>query len=325
MSLRPLPLALALSLTCAALLVLGASVGAHGLDAALWAAPSLVTELRLPRSLAAWGCGALLGLAGAIAQGLFRNPLADPYLLGASAGASLGVALALVLAGNSAGALLAGSGWGLNLAAFAGAWGALGLTVLLSRGVSHTPRLLLAGVIVGVVLAAATQGLTLLDPSTLRPMQQFMLGSTSLLGWPQVALSLPLLALALTAALVGSRTLDALGLGEATARSLGLPLDGTRALLLALLALCSGAAVAQCGLVAFVGLVAPHTVRALGVSRYRWLLPLSALSGGALLLAADIVARWVMAPIELPVGLPTALLGGAYLLSRLAHSTGSAR
>ncbi len=322
MTLRPLALILMLLGVSAALLGLGTSVGALGLDGALWQDPALVTQLRLPRSLAAWGCGALLGLAGAIAQGLFRNPLADPYLLGASAGASLGVALALVLAGSGAGALLAGSGWGLNLAAFTGAWMALGLTVLLSRGVSHTPRLLLAGVIVGVVLAAATQGLTLLDPSTLRPMQQFMLGSTSLLGWSQVALSLPLLALALALALAGSRTLDALGLGEATARSLGLPLDGTRALLLALLALCSGAAVAQCGLVAFVGLVAPHSVRALGVSRYRWLLPLSALSGGGLLLAADIVARWVWAPIELPVGLPTALLGGAYLLSRLPRGAG---
>lgn len=323
MRLRPLPLSAALLLVCGALLLLGASVGAHGLDAALWQAPALVLDLRLPRSLAAWGCGALLGLAGAIAQGLFRNPLADPYLLGASAGASLGVALALLMAGSQAGAVLAGSTWDLNLAAFAGAWVALGLTVLLSRGVSHTPRLLLAGVIVGVVLAAATQGLTLIDPSTLRPLQSFMLGSTSLLGWSQVALSLPLLLVTLLAALAASRTLDALGLGESTARSLGLPLDGTRALLLALLALCSGAAVAQCGLVAFVGLVAPHTVRAMGVSRYRWLLPLSALSGGALLLAADIVARWVWAPIELPVGLPTALLGGAYLLSRLPR--GSAR
>jgi iron complex transport system permease protein len=322
MNSRPLALGLGLLLMGGALGLLGLCVGSQGLDDALWVQPMLITELRLPRSMAAWACGALLGLAGAIAQGLFRNPLADPYLLGASAGASLGVALALVAAGSAGGALLAGSGWSLNAAAFVGAWGALGLTVLLSRGVSHTPRLLLAGVIVGVILAAATQGLTLLDPSTLRPLQHFMLGSTSLLGWAQVALSLPVLALALVLALACSRTLDALGLGEDTARSLGLPLDGSRTLLLALLALCSGTAVAQCGLVAFVGLVAPHMVRALGVSRYRWLLPLAALSGGALLLAADILARWVWAPLELPVGLPTAVLGGAYLLARLPKGQG---
>jgi iron complex transport system permease protein len=317
---QALALTVGLLLASVALLLLGASVGAQGLDGALLSASPLVTELRLPRSLAAWGCGALLGLAGAIAQGLFRNPLADPYLLGASAGASLGVAAVLTLAGGSAGALLAGSGISLNVAAFAGAWGALGLTVALSRGVAHTPRLLLAGVIVGVVLAAATQALTLIDPSTLRPMQVFMLGSTSLAGWPQVAVSLPLGVAALAVALACSRTLDALGLGEDTARSLGLPLDGSRWLLLALLALCSGTAVAQCGLVAFVGLVAPHMVRAMGVSRYRWLLPLSFIGGGALLLAADIAARWVWAPQELPVGLPTALLGGAYLLARLPGS-----
>jgi iron complex transport system permease protein len=311
--------ALALLLAASALLLaLGLAVGAQGLE---WQA-ELVWTLRLPRSLAAWGCGALLGLAGAIAQGLFRNPLADPYLLGASAGASLAVALGLVLAGSGSMAWLVGAGLSLHLLAFAGALAALCLTLLLARGVAHTPRLLLAGVVVGVVLAAATQALTLWQPSSLRPMQVFMLGSTSLLGWAQVAVSLPLLGFALLLALAGSRLLDALSLGEATALSLGLPLKAHRALLLAVLALATGVAVAQCGLVAFVGLIAPHAVRLMGVRAHRALLPLSVLAGGALLLAADIASRWLLAPLELPVGLPTALLGGIYLLARLHRLEG---
>ncbi len=307
-------------------LLLGTAIGSQGWEPmaqalGLHAGPDsdiarqILLDIRLPRSLGAWLAGALLGLAGALAQGLFRNPLADPYLLGSASGAVLGVALALVLATSS----LASSPWllrlGLNGAAFVGALLAVLLTLLLAQGVQHTLRLLLAGVIVGVVLGAIKELLTLAAPETLRPLQGFMLGSTGLLGWPAVAL---LAAVWLPCALAAwglSRGLDALALGEASAASLGLPLAALRAALVLLLALATGCAVAQTGLIAFVGLAAPHLVRALGSRRSSALLCLSSLVGGALLLGADVLARGLLAPRELPVGVLTALFGGGYLLA----------
>jgi iron complex transport system permease protein len=142
----------------------------------------------------------------------------------------------------------------------------------------------------------------------------FLLGTTSFLGWPASAMQAIVLVLVLVPAVALSPALDALSLGEATAASLGLPLRAARIALVAAMALATGAAVAQVGLIAFLGLVAPHVVRAAVRPTHRWLLPLSALAGGALLLAADILSRWLFAPRELPVGVLTALLGGAYLL-----------
>jgi len=313
--------ALALTLLAAglALLLLGLCVGSTGLSLdALRGADDLpraiLWEIRLPRSIGAWLTGALLGVAGATAQGLFRNPLADPYLLGASAGAALGVALVLVGCGTGAVAVTVLAKLGLTGAAFAGSVGAMALTLTLARGAEHTLRLLLAGVIVGVVLLAATSVLTLLNPDVLRSMQVFMLGNTALLGRASIAMLLPVLVLGGVAAFGARRALDALALGESTARSLGLPLAGVRFALVGVLALCTGAAVAQCGLVAFVGLVAPHLVRGRCGGAHGPLLALAALAGGALLLSADILARGLFAPQELPVGIVTSLLGGAYLL-----------
>jgi iron complex transport system permease protein len=308
----------------ALLMAAGLSVGSAGWEPP-WgarAAPAAIAwDIRLPRTLGAWLAGALLALAGAVAQGLFRNPLADPYLLGSASGAHLGVATALVVAGSAAGATgtaTAGSGLALQLgltgAAFVGAALAVLVTLTLARGVQHTLRLLLAGVVVGMVLGAFSSLLTLWAPQILRAMQAFMLGTTSLIGWPAVGLMAPALLLSLVVALACSRALDALVLGETTARSLGLPLAGARLWLVAAIALATGAAVAQAGLVPFVGLVAPHLVRAWLRAGHRVLLPLSALAGGALLLAADILGRGLLAPQEIPVGILTALLGGVYLL-----------
>jgi iron complex transport system permease protein len=177
--------------------------------------------------------------------------------------------------------------------------------------------LLLAGVVVGVLLTALSDLVILLSPEALRGKQVFLLGTTSFLGWPSVwALGLALLlTLPLATRLAGA--LDALVLGEASAASLGLPLPQLRLGLVALMALATGTAVAQAGLVAFVGLVAPHLVRRLVVVRHGALLALSALAGGVLLLAADVAARSVIAPMELPVGVLTAVLGGIYLLMLL--------
>jgi iron complex transport system permease protein len=281
----------------------------------------ILWEIRLPRSLGAWCAGALLGLAGAISQGLFRNPLADPYLLGSASGAGLAVALALAFTGVSAQNASLLQHVGLTGLAALGTLAGVSLTVLLARGVEQSLRLLLAGVVVGVVLNALTDLISLWNPDILRAMQAFLLGNTGLLGWPSVAVMAGVGAVALLVALAASPVLDALTLGEASATSLGMPLSAMRGLLIAAFALATGAAVAQAGIVAFVGLVAPHLVRALCPLRHGWLLVLSALAGGALLLAADVIARLVIRPQELPAGLVTALLGGLYLLV-LMHRRG---
>lgn len=290
------------------------AVGAGGVSGVGSVSDAIVFDIRLPRSLGAWVAGALLGLGGAIAQGVFRNPLADPYLLGSASGASLGVAL--LLAGS--GLAPATGAWllqlGLTGAAFVGAFVAVGMTLVLARGVHHSLRLLLAGVVVGVVLGAAKELVLLAAPQTLRAMQAFMLGTTGFLAWNGVILLLVLLAGCLLAALAGSRALDALSLGDTTARSLGLPLGAMRLLLVATMALATAGAVAQAGLIAFVGLVAPHLVRRWSRGGHAALLLLSAAAGGVLLLAADVGARWAIAPQELPVGVITSILGGAYLL-----------
>ena len=315
------PQRLAAGLGAAAMLLaaLGLAAGADGWSFAWGDEAGLVSAIRAPRTLGALLCGGLLGLAGALAQGLFRNPLADPYLLGSAAGAGLGVVLVLAaggLLGASMGLAAAGALLRLGLvgAAFTGALLGMALTLVLARGAGRPTVLLLAGVVVGVLLTALSDLVILLSPEALRGKQVFLLGSTSFLGWASVATLAAALAVALPLSLLLARALDALVLGEDSAASLGLALPRVRLLLVALMALATGSAVAQAGLVAFVGLVAPHLVRRAVVVRHGPLLALSALAGGVLLLAADIAARSLIAPRELPVGVLTAVLGGLYLL-----------
>ena len=325
-------LTLALLLATALLVALGASVGSTGFEslARMRADPmswQIVWDIRLPRTLGTWLAGALLGLAGAVAQGLFRNPLADPYLLGSGSGALLGVALSMAALGGSPFAMSWMARTGLAGAAFVGAVLGVLLTLALAQGVQHTLRLLLAGVIVGVVMGAVKDLIMLARPELLQNMQAFMLGSTGYVGWTAcVLMAVPLAVCALVAWAL-SQALDALTLGEATARSLGLPLPLMRMALIAALGLATGAAVAQTGLVAFVGLAAPHLARSLVKVTHGWLTLLAAGMGGVLLLAADIGARWLIAPQELPVGVLTAVLGGGYLLwlmqRRARSNTGS--
>ena len=299
--------------------VLGLSAGAQGWSLAWGADADLITAIRAPRTLGALLAGALLGLAGALAQGLFRNPLADPYLLGSAAGAGLGVVLVLAaggLLGASMGLAAAGALLRLGLvgAAFIGALAGMLLTLLLARGAGRPMVLLLAGVVVGVLLTALSDLIILLSPEALRGKQVFLLGTTSFFGWASVATLSATLVIVLPLSLLLARALDALVLGEASAASLGLPLPRLRLALVALMALATGTAVAQAGLIAFVGLVSPHLVRRLVVVRHGPLLALSALAGAVLLGAADVAARSVVAPMELPVGVLTAVFGGAYLL-----------
>ena len=316
-----------LLLATAALMLLGVAVGSTGFESVLnmqrdpqaW---QIVQEIRLPRTAGAWLAGALLGLAGAVAQGLFRNPLADPYLLGSASGASLGVALAMVLFGVSPLATQWLARIGLTGAAFIGAVLAVLLTLMLAKGVQHTLRLLLAGVVVGVVLGAVTSLILLLTPDILQAMQSFMLGSTAFVGWVACVVMASVLLVCLLAAWAMSHVLDGLALGEATAQSLGLKLPQMRVALVAVLALATGTAVAQTGLIAFVGLAAPHLVRSVIKTTHGRLIVLSSLMGAVLLVAADILARWLISPQELPVGVLTAVLGGGYLLWLMHRHTG---
>lgn len=307
------------------LLVLGVLTGSQGLST--WSMlrddPALidvVMNLRLPRTLGAWLAGALLGLAGAVAQGLFRNPLADPYLLGSASGASLGVALVLSVLGALAVPWLheAGvSGWlrlGLTGAAFVGAWLAVLLTLALARGVQQTLRLLLAGVVVGVVLGALASLAMQWSPEAWPVLQSFMLGQTAMIDWTACGLMAVVCLLCLAMAWGLSPLLDGLSLGESTALSLGLRVAPGRLALVAVLALATATSVAQTGLIAFVGLAAPHLVRARVSVGHARLVGLSMLAGGVLLCAADVLARGLLAPRELPVGVVTAVLGGIYLL-----------
>ncbi len=302
----------------AMLLLLGTLLGSTG---ASWNEmrldQTILFDIRLPRSLGAYFAGALLGLAGGIAQSLFRNPLADPYLLGSASGALLGVGSILCFA-------YLGDSWieliGLNGGAFIGALIGVLASLLLAGGYRSSLRLLLSGVVISVILGAANSLFTFIRPDLFQSIQSFMLGNTTLLNWPGVEIMAMALAFCLIVALVISPTLDALSLGENTARSLGLPLDQLRLVLVGILALATGCAVAQTGLVAFVGLAAPHLVRKISGGRQRVQLLFSCLGGGILLLSSDLIARTLFAPLEIPVGIVTAVLGGLYLLILLRRA-----
>ena len=290
---------------------MGASWNMSGLD------QTVLFDIRLPRSLGAYLAGALLGLAGGIAQSLFRNPLADPYLLGSASGALLGVGSVLCFA-------YLGNSWleiiGLNGGAFLGALLGVLASLVLAGGYRSSLRLLLSGVVISVILGAANSLFTFIRPDLFQSIQSFMLGNTTLLNWSGVEMMAIALFICLLLTLLISPVLDALSLGENTARTLGLPLDQLRLVLIGTLALATGCAVAQTGLVAFVGLAAPHLVRKLSGGRQRVQLLFSCVGGGILLLSSDLIARTLFAPIEIPVGVVTAVLGGLYLLVLLRRT-----
>ena len=319
-------LALGLTASTLVLVVAGLAAGSDGWSlGALWRTwksaegALIILDIRAPRTLGAWLTGALLGLSGATAQGLFRNPLADPYLLGSASGAVL--AVVLVLAASALGGHVVDAStadavarFGLVGAAFVGALLGVLLTLSLARGAQETTRLLLAGVIVGFVLAAITDLITSAAPDALRGKQSFLLGSTGYLGWSSCLVHFIGLALTLPVTWRLSRALDALSLGADSAASLGLALNRIRVALVAALALATGLAVSQAGLVAFVGLASPHLVRRFAPAPHDFTLVASAAAGGTLLLMADVLARTLIAPQEIPVGVLTALLGGGYLI-----------
>ncbi|SDT27678.1 FecCD family ABC transporter permease [Pseudomonas oryzae] len=283
----------------------------------------IIGQIRLPRALLAIALGTVLALAGVAMQGLFRNPLADPGLIGVSSGAALGAALAIVggsLLGWQPAAWLAP--WLLSACAFAGGLLVTALVYRLGRreGQTRVATMLLAGIAVSA-LAGAVIGLCsyLADDATLRSLTFWNLGS---LNGASYARLWPLLPVCLLVALWLPRraaALNALLLGESEARHLGFDVERLKRELVLCVALGVGAAVAAAGMIGFVGLVVPHLVRLLTGPDHRRLLPAAALAGATLLLLADLAARLLLAPAELPIGTLTALLGAPfflYLLSR---------
>ena len=265
----------------------------------------IVWDLRLPRTLLAALCGAGLGLCGAIMQSLLRNPLADPFVLGISSGASTGAVLIVILG--------VGSGLiGLSSGAFIGAVISFALVLLLAHAAGGTPdRVILAGVAATQLFSALTSFIviTSTDPEQTRGVMFWLLGSLGGADWLDVALCAAVVAVGLVVCLTHSRALDAFAFGEDAASSLGVNVWRVRVTLLLATALMTAVIVSVAGAIGFVGLVLPHAARALVGSNHRRLLPASALIGSIFLVWVDAVARTAIAPQELPAGVVTALVG----------------
>jgi len=272
----------------------------------------IVWELRMPRVLTAAAVGAGLAVSGAVMQALTRNPLADPYLLGLSSGASLGAVLVLLL----------GLALALPVAAFLGALLALGLTLALAGSLGRiTPsRTVLAGVAVSALASAVTSLVIFwwVTGDSYREILSWLLGSLAGARWPAVAITFVALLVAGVPIVLSGRTLDAFAFGDTSAATLGINVQGARWGLLAVTALLTGAMVSVSGAIGFVGLILPHAVRLLVGPRHRALLPLVALLGAIFLVWADTLARTAFDPRELPVGIVTAIVGApvfAWLLA----------
>lgn len=272
---------------------------------------SVVWAIRLPRVALAFIVGAALGVTGAALQGLFRNPLADPQIIGISSGAALGAGLVLAAGPGILGSL------GGPIGGFVGAL-AIGIAVyLLARyeGRTDVVNLILTGVALSAVAAAALGYLSFaVDSARLQTALFWFLGSFTLATWSSVRPTLLLVAPCVLLLPFFAARLNLLLLGESEARHLGVDVERVRALVLALVALGVGGGVAASGIIGFVGLLAPHTVRLVSGPDHRWVLPASAVAGGTLVLFADLASRTLASPTEIPVGLLTALVGGPFFL-----------
>jgi iron complex transport system permease protein len=275
-------------------------------------AGAIVWELRMPRIALGTLVGLALGAAGAAYQGLFRNPLADPFVIGASSGSALGATLVIVTAGTT-GALGFAA---VPLGGFLGAMAAAAIVYVSTAWWGRMPLvgLLLAGSAVSSCLGAMVWLLMVLHDEDLARIVAWLMGSLGGHGWPAVIGGGPYVALGFAGLCALARPLDALSLGEQPAKALGLPLKLVSGAVVAAASLATAAAVAAAGVIGFVGLIAPHLARACVGARHRFLIPASGLTGAILLLVADDLARTVAAPVELPVGVLTAILGGPFFL-----------
>jgi iron complex transport system permease protein len=335
---RPLPwLQLALALILLAALLLCVSIGAVSIPldeiaralgrgiTGTGSSPldTIIWQVRLPRVLLAAAVGAVLAVAGVAYQGVFRNPLADPYLLGVASGASFGAALSIVFASSIP--LLAVLG--LPLLSFLFALLTVLLVISLARQGGRLPvlSLILAGAVLGAVFTAGTSFLMLLAREQAAGIIAWLLGSFGKASFEQLLTLLPFLLLLLAVTALGARALNVLQLGEEQAGQLGVNVQRTMLVLLAVATLAVAVAVSVSGIIGFVGLMVPHAVRLLSGGDHRRLVPLSALLGATLLVLADLLARTVIAPAELPIGIVTALAGGPFFLWLLQRrrSTGT--
>jgi iron complex transport system permease protein len=284
---------------------------------------AIVTDLRLPRVVLALLVGAMLSMAGASFQGVFRNPLADPYLLGAAAGAGLTVTLVIVTTSTSP-----GSGDQIvPIAAFIGALGAVTMSFLVGRtaGDRSVVTLVLAGVAITSFLTAVQSYLLQQNSDTLREVYTWILGRLTAAGWNEVILVLPYFLVSGAVLVAHRRVLDVFAVGEEEASTLGIPVARTRLVIVAAASLATAAAVAVGGLIGFVGIIVPHAVRLVAGGSYRVIVPLSILFGGAFLVLADLAGRTLLAPAELPIGVVTAFFGAPFFVVVLRTSLRGAR
>lgn len=265
----------------------------------------IVWDLRMPRTLLAAVCGAGLAVCGTVMQSLLRNPLADPFVLGVSSGASTGAVVVVVLG-------VGGGAVSLSAGAFVGALASFALVLLLSHTLGGTTdRVVLSGVAVMQLFSALTSFvvMTAADAEQTRGVLFWLLGSLSGVGWTDVRLCTGVVVLTLTICLGYARTLDAFAFGQDAAATLGVHVARTRTVLLCATALLTAALVSSAGAIGFVGLVLPHAARALAGAGHRRLLPVTALAGAVFLVWVDTLARTVLDPQEVPVGVVTALIG----------------
>jgi len=303
---------LAIAVFLTALLTGSSGIGLSRALAALRGAGDEATRtvllgVRLPRVLAGFGVGSLLALAGVLLQALFRNPLADPYVLGVSGGAAVGALLAMIA--GAAAAMV-------QSAAVLGALAAVGVVYLLARG-GGTPRLLLTGVVLASACGALVSVLlALADTSRVRGMVFWLAGDLEWAASPWLSAGAAVLAVAV--AILVARPLNVLAAGELRARTVGLALEGWRTVLFVACAALTALAVVSAGTVGFVGLITPHAVRlTFRTSDHRIVAPAAALAGGVLLAGADLVARTIAAPRQLPVGAIMALIGAPLFVALL--------
>ncbi|WP_238013443.1 iron ABC transporter permease [Dactylosporangium sp. AC04546] len=278
---------------------------------------AIVTEIRLPRVVLGLLVGAMLALAGGCFQGVFRNPLADPSLLGVAAGAGLAVTVLIAYRGAASDSALGGVPLTTPMVAFAGAISAVVLAYLLSAGGGRErspTTLILAGVAVSAFLVAAQTYVMQRNIDAIREVYSWLLGHLSTAGWSDVRVVLPYAGVTAAVILLLRRELDVLSVGDEEAASLGLHPQRSRYVLLAAASLATAAAVSVSGLIGFVGIIVPHTVRLLAGASYRAILPLSMLFGGAFLTVADLVARTAASPAEIPIGVVTAFFGAPFFV-----------
>jgi len=274
---------------------------------------AILWQIRVPRVVLGGLVGGALAMAGAAYQGVFRNPLADPYLLGAAAGAGLGATLVLAYVPGV-------DGWPIDplpAAAFLGALAGVAAAYTLGRSAARsrtTTTLILAGVAIASFLTSIQGFIQQRESDTLRQVYNWILGTLGTVGWREVALILPYVAVSSLVLVLHRRLLDVLALGDEEAESLGVRAARVRLVVVVAASLATAAAVAVSGLIGFVGIIVPHAVRLLYGGSYRRVLPLSIVFGAAFLVLADLAARTVLAPTEIPIGVVTAFFGAPFFL-----------